>query len=52
MPTLISGSRRLFNALGLAPVQHGAVSYKGLLVAGKNLTVYLGPGPPLGVNSL
>ena len=52
MPTLISGSRPFFNALGLTPAQHGAVSYKGLLVAGKNLTAYLGPGPPLGVDSL
>ena len=52
MPILISGIRRLFDALGVKPSQAGAVLYEGSLTSGKNLSVYIGATPPLGVVSL
>lgn len=52
MPTATLGIRRLYDALGVEIAGAGAISHRVTLASGKNLSVYLGPTPPMGVASI
>lgn len=52
MHTATLGFRRLYDALGVGTSAVGEIHHKIRLREGKNVSVYLGPKPPLGIVSL
>lgn len=52
MTTEILGIRRLYDALGCSIQKEKAIHINGKIADGKNISVYLGPAPPLGVITL
>lgn len=52
MPIATLGVRRLYDALGVGTSSVGEILHKVTLKAGKTVSVYLGPKPPLGIVSL